>query len=118
MAGLESQNFDSPDETRSFANGEMAVITLGDATVGRAVFRPGWKWSESVKPIAGTESCEAAHFGYVVSGRMHVQMDDGDGLDMAPGDLINIAPGHDGWVLGNEPCVVIDFEGASNYAKR
>jgi mannose-6-phosphate isomerase-like protein (cupin superfamily) len=117
MAGLESQNFGAPDETRSFAHGHLDVITLGDNTVGRATFEPGWKWSEAVKPIAGTESCEAAHFGYVVSGRMHVVMDNGDELDTGPGDLINIAPGHDGWVVGDEPCVVIDFEGASNYAK-
>jgi hypothetical protein len=117
MAGLESKSFDAPDETRKFDNGQLAVNTLGGNTVGLATFEPGWKWSENVKPIVGTASCEAAHFGYVVSGRMHVRMDDGTELDMGPGELINIAPGHDGWVLGNEPCVVVDFEGASNYAK-
>jgi hypothetical protein len=118
MAGLESQNFSNPDETRTFDRGHLDVITLGTGTVGRATFEPGWKWSECVKPIAGTESCEAAHFGYVVSGRMHVAMDDGTAADFGTGDLINIAPGHDGWVVGDEACVVIDFEGASNYAKR
>jgi ethanolamine utilization protein EutQ (cupin superfamily) len=118
MAGLESQNFSTPDETRTFDKGHLDVITLGSATVGRARFEPGWRWSECVKPIAGTESCEAAHLGYVVSGHMHVKMDDGAEADAGPGDLFNIAPGHDAWIVGDEPCVVIDFEGASNYAKR
>jgi len=117
MAGLESQNFDAPDETRTFDKGELAVITLGSATVGRATFQPGWRWSECVKPLAGTDSCEASHLGYVVSGRMHVEMDDGTAADAGPGDLFDIAPGHDAWILGDEPCVVLDFEGASNYAK-
>ena len=118
MAGLESQNFDTPDETREFDKGRLAVITLGDATVGRATFEPGWRWSECVKPIAGTDSCQAAHLGYVESGRMHVVMDDGTEADAGPGDLVNIAPGHDAWIVGDGPCVVIDFEGASNYAKQ
>jgi EutQ-like cupin domain len=118
MAGLSSQNFNAPDETRTFDKGQLAVITLGTATVGRATFQPGWKWSECVKPIAGTESCEAAHLGYVVSGQMHVVMDDGATADTRPGDLVNIAPGHDAWVVGDEPCVMVDFEGASNYAQR
>ena len=117
MAGLESQNFGAPDETRPFPHGHLDVITLADNTVGRATFEPGWRWSESVKPIAGTESCEAAHFGYVVQGHLHVAMDDGSEADFGPGDLVNIAPGHDGWVVGDEPCVAVDFEGASNYAK-
>ena len=118
MAGLESQSFDAPDETRVFDKGQLAVITLGSATVGRATFQPGWRWSECVKPLVGTESCEAAHLGYVVSGHMHVEMDDGMNADAGPGDLFNIAPGHDAWIVGDEPCIVIDFEGASNYAKR
>lgn len=117
MAGLESQNFDTPDETRAFDKGQLAVITLGDATVGRGTFQPGWRWSECVKPIAGTDSCQAAHLGYVVAGRMHVAMDDGTESEAGPGDLVNIAPGHDAWIVGDEPCVFIDFEGASNYAK-
>lgn len=117
MTGLESQNFSDPDETRTFDKGHLDLITLGSSTVGRATFEPGWKWSECVKPIAGTESCEAAHFGYVISGHIHVVMDDGTAADAGPGDLVDIAPGHDGWVVGDEPCVMIDFEGASNYAK-
>jgi hypothetical protein len=117
MTGLEHQNFSSPDETRTFDNGRLEVITLGTATVGRATFEPGWRWSECVKPLVGTDSCQAAHLGYVVSGQMHVEMDDGSTADAGPGDLFNIAPGHDAWVVGDEPWVAIDFEGASDYAK-
>ncbi len=76
------------------------------------------KWSECVKPVAGTETCEVAHLGFVVSGRMHVVMDDGTEGDAGPGDLVEIAPGHDAWIVGEEPCVFIDFQGASNYAER
>jgi uncharacterized cupin superfamily protein len=118
MAGLESQNFSTPGETRSVDKGQLEVITWGTATVGRATFQPGWKWSERVKPVAGTDSCEAAHLGYVVSGHMHVVMDDGTAADAGPGDLVDIAPGHVAWTVGDELCVMIDFEGASNYAKR
>jgi hypothetical protein len=117
MAALESQNFSAPDETRAFDKGRIDIITLGTATVGRATFEPGWRWSECVKPIAGTDSCEAAHLGYVVSGRIHVVMDDGAEGDAGPGDLVNVAPGHDAWIVGDEPCVFIDFEGASHYAE-
>ncbi|HEY3140591.1 MAG TPA: cupin domain-containing protein [Acidimicrobiales bacterium] len=117
MAGLESQNFKDADETRTFDKGQLEVVTLGTATVGRGTFEPGWKWSECIKPIVGTDSCQAAHLGYVVSGQMHVVMDDGSETDAGPGDLFNVAPGHDAWIVGDETCVVLDFEGASNYAK-
>ncbi len=118
MGGLASKNFASADDVRTFDKGRMEVLTLGDATVGRATFQPHWKWSECVKPIAGTESCEVAHLGYVVSGRMHVVMNDGIEGDAGPGDLFEIAPGHDAWIVGDEPCVILDFQGASNYARR
>lgn len=117
MAGLDKKSFEAPDETRSFDKGKIELNTLGAHTVGRATFEPGWKWSECVKPIAGTESCQASHLGYIVSGRMHVVMDDGTEGEAGPGDLFDIAPGHDAWIVGDEPCVAIDFEGASNYAK-
>ncbi len=118
MAGLASKGFAAAGDVRTFDKGRMEVLTLGGATVGRATFEPGWKWSECVKPIAGTDSCQAPHYGYVVSGRMHVVMDDGTEGEAGPGDLFEIAPGHDAWIVGDEPCVVVDFQGASNYAKQ
>ena len=116
-ARMQSKNLDSPDEVRSFEKGRMDVVTLGDVTVGRAVFEPGWKWSECVKPIAGTDSCQVAHVGYVVSGRMKVHMDDGAEREFGPGDAGTIPPGHDAWIEGDEPCVWLDFAGAEHYAK-
>jgi hypothetical protein len=116
MGQLSARSFDAADEVRTFAKGRLETLTLGGTTVGRATFEPGWRWSECVKPIAGTESCQVAHLGYVVSGRMRVVMDDGTQGDAGPGDLAEIAPGHDAWILGDEPCVFVDFTGAGNYA--
>ncbi|HEX9289508.1 MAG TPA: cupin domain-containing protein, partial [Anaeromyxobacteraceae bacterium] len=107
MAQLIVRKFSSPDETRPFqAKGRVDILKFGEGVVGRAVFEPGWKWSTHVKPIAGTESCQAAHSGYVLSGRMHIVMDDGTEADMGPGDYAVIPPGHDAWTVGNETCVV------------
>lgn len=113
----ESKSFNTPDETRTFANGKLDIVEIGGTTVGRAVFEPGWKWSESIKPIANTKSCEAAHLGYVVSGRMTVVMDDGTRLEYKTGDALSLPPGHDAWTEGNEPCVFVDFVGFKDYAK-
>ena len=117
MAGLDRKNFTGTDDIRTFAKGRMEVVTVGGATVGRATFEPGWRWSECVKPIAGTDTCQVAHLAYVMSGRMHVVMDDGTQGEGGPGDIVEIAPGHDAWIVGDEPCVLIDFQGASNYAR-
>lgn len=114
---LVAKNLDSPDEKRGFDNGEMNLVHIEGATIGRAVFRPGWKWSNDVKPIAGTDSCQAPHTGYVISGRMHVVMDDGTECEMGPGDAIVISPGHDAWVVGEADCVVLDWTGSADYAK-
>jgi hypothetical protein len=115
---LQGKNLNSPDETRSFENGRLDVVQLASVTVGRAVFEPGWKWSEHVKPIAQTESCQVPHVGYVVSGRMGIRMDDGTEQEFGPDDAFVIAPGHDGWTVGDESCVVLDFSGsAEGYAK-
>lgn len=119
MAGLEAKSFDRPDETRKFAgHGHADVVTLGGKGVSRATFEAGWRWSNDVKPIAGTDSCQAPHAGYVVSGRMVVQMNDGTEIEAGPGDALVVAPGHDGWVVGDEPCVFVDFgAGVPTYAK-
>ena len=114
---LETKNLDTPDDKRSFEHGYINVVNVVGTTVGRAVFNPGWKWSNDVKPIAGTESCQAAHTGYVVSGRMHVVMDDGTEGEAGPGDAVVISPGHDAWIVGDEPCVMLDWSGSANYAK-
>ena len=114
---FQSRNLDKPDELRKFTNGELRVVTLSGAVVGRAVFQPGWRWSNDVKPVAGTESCQAAHTGYIISGRMHVIMDDGAEGDLGPGDAFVASPGHDAWVVGDEPCVALDWSAAADYAK-
>jgi len=117
--GLDVKSLNTPDETRPFkANGRVEIVNVGGMVVGRGVFEPGWRWSEHVKPIAQTGSCQAAHAAYVVSGRMGVRMDDGTEKEVGPGDIMVAAPGHDAWVVGNEPCVMVDF-GASigQYAK-
>jgi hypothetical protein len=118
MAKLEIKNVGSPDEVRKFTNGQMEIFNLGGGSVGRGTFQPGWKWSNDVKPIAGTELCQAPHFGYQISGRLHHVMADGTEHESGPGDIVVIPPGHDAWVVGNEPCVLIDWNGATNYAKK
>jgi EutQ-like cupin domain len=114
---LDAKSFDTPDETRTFANGKLDIVEIGGTAIGRATFQPGWKWSESVKPIANTKSCEAQHLGYFVSGSMTVVMDDGTRITYNAGDVMSIPPGHDAWIEGNEPCVAIDFVGFKDYAK-
>jgi hypothetical protein len=118
MAKLIVKRFESPDETRPFEKGRAEVLQLAEGTVGRGVFEPGWKWSECVRPLAGTGTCEVAHLGYVQTGRMHVRMDDGQEAEAGPGDVMMIPPGHDAWVVGNEACVFLDFAGMEHYAER
>ncbi|MFF8843852.1 cupin domain-containing protein [Streptomyces sp. NPDC015127] len=119
MAGIVSRTFDKADETREFTEGKgrLDLLNTDQGPVGRAVFEPGWRWSSHVKPIAGTDSCMAAHTGYVVSGRMKITMDDGETVDVEPGQFITVAPGHDAYVVGDEPCVMLDWVGFGDYAK-
>jgi len=111
------RSFTAPDETRQFPNGRAEILSIGDGEVGRLVFEPGWRWSTDVKPIAGTASCEAPHFQYHLSGRLAIRMDDGTEFVAGPGDVTSLPSGHDAWVLGDEPVIVVDWYGASNYAK-
>ena len=113
----EQKRFEQPDETREFPKGHAEIVKIGGGAVGRYVFEPGWRWSNDVKPIAGTHSCEVPHFQYHVSGQLAIRMDDGTELIAKPGDITSLPSGHDGWVVGDEPAVVIDWYGASNYAK-
>ena len=118
MPELQSKSLDSPDETRPFTDkGGVAIVNLSEGTVGRGTFEPGWRWSEHVKPIAGTDSCQVRHLGYVLSGRMTVRMDDGTEATVGPGDAFDMPGGHDAWVEGDEPCVLLDFGGLEGYAQ-
>jgi hypothetical protein len=117
MANMVVKSFETPEETRAINKGKLDVVKLGDVTAMRAYFEPGWRWSECVKPVAGTESCEVPHLMHVVSGRMMVRMDDGTESEFGPGDVGTIPPGHDAWIIGSEPFVGIDFQGGSVYAK-
>jgi mannose-6-phosphate isomerase-like protein (cupin superfamily) len=119
VSTFQKKNIDKPDDTRTFDKGHLDAVTLGEVAFGRAIFEPGWRWSESVKPIAGTDSCQVHHNGYIVSGSLHVVMDDGTEIDVNPGDVFVCPPGHDAWVTSDEPCVAYDFSpGAiATYAK-
>lgn len=114
----EMKSLKKPDETRTFEKGKIDVVQIGGGTVGQATFEPGWKWSTHVKPIAGTDLCQAPHFMYQSAGRMKVVMADGSEFESGPGDVVVIPPGHDAWVVGNDAVEVIDWGGAANYAKR
>lgn len=119
MSGLEGKSFESPDEVREFkAHGKVELVDLASGPVGRGTFEPGWKWSQDVKPLAGTDSCQVAHVGYVVSGRMTVRMDDGSEHEYVAGEAFNMPPGHDAWTVGDEPCVMVDFGGLKGYAQQ
>jgi mannose-6-phosphate isomerase-like protein (cupin superfamily) len=114
------KNLETPDERRDFkAHGHLDLVNFAeDLSIGRAVFEPGWRWSTDVRPLAGTEICEASHSGYCISGQMTIRLVNGDEFTIRPGDAFFIPPGHDAWVIGNEPCVLIDVGGYSSYAKK
>jgi quercetin dioxygenase-like cupin family protein len=111
------KTFGAPDEVREFPNGRAEIVQVSGAEIGRLVFEPGWRWSSHVKPVAQTESCEAPHFQFHVSGRLAIRMDDGTEFVAGPGDVTSLPSGHDAWVVGEEPVVVVDWFGASDYAK-
>ncbi len=117
MANAEQKAFTSPDETRPFPKGKVELINIGGGVVGKLTLEPGWRWSEHVKPIAGTEWCQAPHFQYHAVGRIGIKMEDGTEFEVGPGEITALPKGHDAWVIGNEAVVLIDFFGASNYAK-
>ena len=118
MTKMEVVNTSKPDETRKFEKGKLDLVKIGRATVGRGIFQPGWRWSKHVKPIAKTKSCEAPHFQYHVSGVLHIVMDDGGERDVGPVEISYLPAGHDAWVVGDEPVVVVDFQGMVDYAKQ
>ncbi len=117
MARVQWKEFAKPDETRTFPHGRAELLHMESGPIGRFVLEPGWRWSNDVKPIAKTSSCMAGHFLYVVAGRLAVRMDDGTELTIGPGEVSVLPPGHDAWVAGTEPVVLVDWAGAGDYAR-
>lgn len=113
MAGIEFKSFDTPDETRTPPYTRVDVVNVGGATVGRLTLQPGWRWSESIKPVVGTDSCAVHHLGVLLSGRMRVVHNDGTEADVVPGAVYNIQPGHDAWVVGDVEAVSVEFDTAT-----
>jgi hypothetical protein len=118
MKSIEVKAFDSADEVRTFDKGKLELVDVNGRMVGRATFEPGWRWSESLKPMVKTKSCEAPHFQYHLSGTLHIKADDGAERDVKAGEVSMLGSGHDAWVIGDEPVVVIDFQGMVDYAKK
>jgi hypothetical protein len=117
METAELKSFGTPDEVRAFPKGRLELLKIGGAVIGRAIFEPGWRWATSVQPIAKTGSCEAPHFQYHLAGVLHIKMDDGTELDCRPGDVSLLPSGHDAWVVGDEPAIVVDFRGMLDFAR-
>jgi class 3 adenylate cyclase len=117
VARLQRKNFSKPAEVRRFPRGRLEVVELDDVVVGRMIHRPGWRWSVDVRPIAGTERCQYRHLGVVVQGRLHIELDDGAQMDIGPGDVFELPPGHDAWVVGEESWIALDFAGVRSYAR-
>ena len=114
---LVQKSLDSAADVRQFERGRMDVVKLAGTAIGRGTFEPGWRWSESVGPLIGEPACPLPHTGFVVSGRMRIAMTDGDEFELAAGEAIQIAPGHDAWTVGDEPCVVLEVLSAAEYAQ-
>ncbi|HEX5139796.1 MAG TPA: cupin domain-containing protein [Dehalococcoidia bacterium] len=117
MKGYELKQFAQPDEVRTFDKGRVELVNIGDGVVGRLVLEPGWRWSQSVKPLAGTEWCEAPHFQYHVSGTLRIITSEGNEFDASAGDVSSLPSGHDAYVVGDDPVVIVDFFGATHYAE-
>jgi quercetin dioxygenase-like cupin family protein len=120
MTAMIRKSLNEPEETRPFeeGKGKVDLVNIEGGAIGRAIFEPGWQWSKHVKPIAKTDSCQVAHRGYILSGRLKVVMNDGEENEFAAGDYMVVPPGHDAWTVGDEACVVIDWQGLDDYAKR
>ena len=115
---MQKKSMNSPDETRTFDKGKIDPTKIGDTRIGRMYLEPGWTWEKCMKPIAKTESCQASHTQYVVSGRVGVKMNDGSEEEYGPGDVLYVPPGHNSWVVGNEPYIGIEIATMDNYAKK
>ncbi len=109
MAHMSKRSFSAPDDVMRTTNSRTDIIRLGGRAVAMVTFEPGWRWSKDVKPMVGTDSCMRHHYGYAISGRLRTRMDDGTEMEWGPGDMVDTPPGHDGWVVGDEPVVFLDF---------
>jgi hypothetical protein len=109
MAKMQKKRFEVPDETMAPPKSKVETVRIGDSVLSRMTFEPGWRWSNDTKPVVGTDSCQRHHFGYCLSGKLGTRMDDGTVLEFGPGDIVDIPPGHDGWVIGTEPVVFLEF---------
>jgi hypothetical protein len=116
MATAQLKSMGTADEVRTFEHGRLELLKINGGTVGRLTLQPGWRWSKDVKPLAGTDWCEAPHFQYQLSGTLHVKMADGAEFDSKAGDVSHLPAGHDAWVVGSEQVVLIDWNGATDYA--
>ena len=114
---LVARRFEAADEVRRFDHGRLEVVGLAGQQVGLATFDPGWRWSLHVRPVAASSSCQVHHIGYLLSGRLAVRMDDGTEAVAGPRDLVSVPAGHDGWVVGESPCVMLDWGGTTTYAR-
>lgn len=114
----ERKSFMAPDEVRTFEKGRLELLHMGGHVIGKVTLQPGWRWSKHVKPLSKTEWCEAPHFQYVVSGCLHLVTSDKHEYDLKAGDVLSVSVGHDAWVVGNEPCVAVDWAGMAEYANR
>ena len=117
MARLQRKRFSEPAEVRSFPNGRVDTVELDDVVIGRMTYEPGWRWSNDVKPIAGTDRCMAHHIGVVLQGRLRAEMDDGTEMEVGPGDIFELPPGHDAWVVGDIPWVSVDWEAMRTFGR-
>ena len=117
MATFEHRDFSAPDETRTPDKTKVELVNLAGGQIGRYTFQPGWRWSECIKPVVNTDTCQVEHVGYCISGSIHVTYADGTEGDVVAGEVYRIGPGHDAMVGGPEPCVTVEFQGAANYAK-
>jgi quercetin dioxygenase-like cupin family protein len=117
MASMQKKSLNAPEETRSLPKTKIEVVKFGEVSVMRTTFEPGWRWSDHVRPQAGTDSCQVPHLNYIISGQLHIVMDDGTEVDAGPGDALLVPPGHNAWVVGNEAVVGLDFQGGHLYGK-
>lgn len=115
---IEQRDFAQPDEIRAFEKGRAEILRVGGTEIGRLVFQPGWRWSDHVRQLAGTDLCEAPHFQYHLSGTLRIRTADGEEFDATPGQVTSLPAGHDAWVIGDQEVVVVDWYGASHYAEQ